>query len=592
MGGVPFRLCGLILAEHALLIGCLAVSCILIAIELCENIFKREFSSDFLAGISVVTAVLLHEYWAAILVVFMLSGGQSLERLAMKNASAVLQALAARMPHRARRKSDGGIEEVSLDDIQIGDLIEVHPHDICPVDGVVVTGRSSMDEAFLTGEPYHMPKVEGSTVISGAINGEGLLTIRASAVARDSRYQRIATVIEQQATRKVPIRRIADALAGWYTPFGLIVAIAAGAISGDPVRFLAVLVVATPCPLLIGIPICIIGAISSAARRGIIIRDPRALETTATCSAMILDKTGTLTVGMPTVTSIERFNGWDEPSLLPLLLSVEHYSKHPLGGAVVTFATSLGYTPLEVTSVSEQAGTGLHGFVGSHHIAIGKRSLLVDAGVVDLPPPAGPECAVLIDDMPAALITFRDVPRKESRPFVEHLAEHHGITNVMLLSGDRDTEAQYLASLVGITSARGGLSPEEKLITLEEVLKHQRTIFIGDGINDAPALQAATVGIGLGTKSDILTESADVIVLDPSLERVDAFLHLSHRVRAIALQTGIGGIALSILGMTAAAFGFLPPVLGACVQEAIDLAAIINALRTTSPRMTEGDRFL
>lgn len=589
--GFPLRISGFHGAERVFLFCCLAISCVLIAIELGEKILKREFSSDFLAGISVVTAVLLHEYWAAVLVVFMLSGGQSLERLAMKNASAVLQALSERMPHRARRKRNGGIEEVSLDNLEIGDLIEVHPHDICPVDGVVVAGRSSMDEAFLTGEPYHMPKVAGSTVISGAINGEGLLTIRSSAAAKDSRYQRIASVIEQQATRKVPIRRIADELAGWYTPFGLIVAIAAGVISGEPVRFLAVLVVATPCPLLIGIPICIIGAISSAARRGIIIRDPSALEITATCSAMILDKTGTLTVGKPNVTAIKRFNGWDEAALLPLLLSVEQYSKHPLGAAVVAFASTRGYTPIEVTSVSEQAGRGLHGVVGNHHIAIGKRSLLVDAGIADIPPPSGPECAVLIDDKPAALITFRDVPRKESRPFVEHLADHHGITNVMLLSGDRDTEAQYLASLVGITSARGGLSPEEKLITLEEVLKHQRTIFIGDGINDAPALQAATVGIGLGTKSDILTESADVIVLDPSLERVDSFLHLSHRVRAIALQTGVGGIALSILGMTAAAFGFLPPVIGACVQEGIDLLAIFNALRTTSPKMTEGDTF-
>jgi len=589
--GIPFRILGFFSTEWIILLSALILSGSIILFDLLKDIIRKDFSSDFLAGISIVTAICLEEYWAAILVVFMLSGGQSLERLAMKNASAILQALAQRMPHHARRRINGSIEDISLDEVRIGDLIEVHPHDICPVDGIVIDGRSSMDEAFLTGEPYVMPKVGGSTVISGAINGEGLLTIRASALARDSRYQKIAAVIEQQATKRVRMRRIADSIASWYTPFGLIVAILAWSLSGDPTRFLSVLVVATPCPLIIGIPVAIIGAISSAARKGIIIRDPASLEAASTCSAMILDKTGTLTIGKPQVTSLKLFGGWNENELLPLLLSAERYSKHPLATAIVAYAELKGCAPQNVTTVEEQPGRGLVATIDGHTIEIGQWSLLAAAGAAVSEQPQGPSCSVIVNGAPAALLTFRDIPRRESRPFVEHLAAHHGIRNVMMLSGDRDTEAQYLASQVGITNARGGLSPEEKLSTLQEVMAKEHTIFIGDGINDAPSLQAATVGIGLGTKSDIIGESADVIILEPSLERVDAFLHLSRRVRKIAFQTGLGGIALSIIGMGAAAAGFLPPVIGACVQEGIDLLSILNALRTTAPAMTQGDTF-
>lgn len=589
--GVPLRLLGYVEAEWILLVSALCISGALVLFDLLRDVLKKEFSSDFLAGISIVTAAILQEYWAAILVVFMLSGGQSLERLAMKNASAILQALSQRMPHKARRRSNGSIEEISLDEVRVGDVIELHPHDICPVDGIVIDGRSSMDEAFLTGEPYVMPKVGGSTVISGAINGEGLLTIRASALAQDSRYQKIAAVIEQQATRRVRMRRIADAIASWYTPFGLLVAVLAGVLSGDSTRFLAVLVVATPCPLIIGIPVAIIGAISSAARKGIIIRDPSSLETASTCSAMILDKTGTLTVGKPQVTAITLFGSWRETELLPLLFSAEQYSKHPLATAIVERGKAAGCSPHEVISVTEQPGRGLLATVDGRTIEVGSWSLLTEKGVTIHQQPQGLSCGVVVDGSPAALITFRDTPRRESRPFVQHLADRHGIRNVMMLSGDRDAEAQYLAAQVGITTARGGLSPEEKLTTLQDVMSRERAIFIGDGINDAPSLQAATVGIGLGTKSDIIGESADVIILEPSLERVDAFLHLSHRVRTIALQTGLGGIALSIIGMAAAAAGFLPPVIGACVQEGIDLLSIMNALRTTSPEMTQGDSF-
>jgi heavy metal translocating P-type ATPase len=589
--GVPLRLLGYFSLEWIFLVSALVLSGAIILFDLLKDIIRKDFSADFLAGISIVTAIFLEEYWAAILVVFMLSGGQSLERLAMKNASAILQALAQRMPHHARRRVNGSVEQISLDEVNIGDIIEVYPHDICPVDGIVIDGRSSMDEAFLTGEPYVMPKVGGSTVISGAINGEGLLTIRASALARDSRYQKIAAVIEQQATKRVRMRRIADAIASWYTPFGLIVALLAWGFSGDPIRFLSVLVVATPCPLIIGIPVAIIGAISSAARKGIIIRDPASLEAASTCSAMILDKTGTLTVGKPQVTSIKLFGDWSENKILPLLLSAEQYSKHPLATAIVSYAELAGATPLNVATVEEQPGRGLVASIDGCTIEIGKWSLLEAAGASVSEQPQGPSCSVIVNGAPAALLTFRDIPRRESRPCVEHLAAHHGIRNVMMLSGDRDAEAQYLALQVGITKARGGLSPEEKLETLQEVMAKERTIFIGDGINDAPSLQAATVGIGLGTKSDIIGESADVIILEPSLERVDAFLHLSRRVRTIALQTGLGGIALSIIGMGVAAVGFLPPVVGACVQEGIDLLSILNALRTTAPAMTQGDTF-
>ena len=550
--------------------------------ELFCKALKGEFGSDLLAGISILTSLALTEYLAGVLVILMLSGGEALENYALKRASSVLDALAKRMPHRARKRSSDGVTEVSLEEITIGDHLELLPHDICPVDGRVIEGRGNMDEAYLTGEPYAVEKIPGSEVISGAINGETLLTIEATALPIDSRYQKIAKVIELQSSKQVPMRRIGDRLGAWYTPLAVAIAAISWFVAGDPKRFLSVIVIATPCPLLIAIPVAIIGAISNAAKRGIIIKDPSALEETSSCRTIILDKTGTLTYGTPMLTEVDTSGDFASDDVLHAVSSLEVYSKHPLAEAVREAAKVKNLKPLIVSSVSEQPGTGLRGICEGREIRVLGRGQVTAMGLEPLPHKVGLECHVVIDGKLAAALRFKDVPRLESRTFVDHLGIHHGITKVMILSGDRDVEVRRLAELVGIKDVTGGLSPEEKLNRVILESTHAPTLYIGDGINDAPALQAATVGIALGTKSDITSEAADVVILEQSLVKVDEFIHLSNRMREIALQSAIGGMALSIVGMSFAAFGFLTPLAGAILQEVIDVVAVVNALRTAA----------
>ena len=303
--------------------------------ELLTKVVKLQFGSDLLAGISIVTAALLGEYLAGALVVLMLSGGEALESYAVRSASSVLRALAKRMPSLAHRRQDGQILDVPLSEVAVGDTLVIFPHDICPVDGIVTEGRGVMDESFLTGEPYQMSKTPGSDVISGAINGESALTIRATRPAADSRYAKIMQVMRSAEQNRPQMRRLGDTLGAFYTPMAVLIALVAWGVSGQSSRFLAVLVVATPCPLLIAIPVAIIGAISLCARRGIIVKNPVVLETIATCRTAIFDKTGTLTYGRPRLTDQIVAPGTDAAHVLGLVASLERYSKHPLAQAVL-----------------------------------------------------------------------------------------------------------------------------------------------------------------------------------------------------------------------------------------------------------------
>ncbi len=305
---------------------------------LVKKLWCRQFGSDLLAGVSIVTAIVLREYLVAAIVVLMLSGGEALEAFATARASSVLDAMARRMPSVAHRKEAGGLVDIKLPDIQIGDELTVLPHEICPVDGTVLAGHGVMDEAYLTGEPYEISKTPGSMVISGAINGEALLTIRAEKLAEDSRYARIMQVMHQTEQQRPVLRRLGDQLGAWYTPIALAIAAAAALLSGQPERFLAVVVIATPCPLLLAIPTAIIGAISLAARRAIIIKNPAVLEQVEKCQTLIFDKTGTLTYGRPTLTKLLRADNFEQTQVLQLAASLEQYSKHPLASAFVSAA--------------------------------------------------------------------------------------------------------------------------------------------------------------------------------------------------------------------------------------------------------------
>jgi heavy metal translocating P-type ATPase len=551
--------------------------------ELAQKLIKREFGSDLLAGVSILTAVLLGQYLVAAIVVLMLSGGAALEFYATAKASSVLDALARRMPSIAHRREGPTVVDVKLEDIRIGDELTVFPHEICPVDGAVIVGQGIMDEAYLTGEPYEISKTPGSLVISGAINGDTALTIKAEKLAVDSRYARIMQVMRATEEERPRLRRLGDQLGAWYTPLALLVAGAAGLLSGDAHRFLAVVVIATPCPLLLAIPTAIIGAISLSARRAIIIKNPAVLEQIDTCRTLIFDKTGTLTYGRPTLTAVICAEGFERTEVLRLTGSLEQYSKHPLASAIVGAARQEGIALLPVSQINERPGEGLRGTIQGRTVGITGRSK-VAAKDLPLPPLAsGLECLVFIDGRYAAALRFHDAPRKDSRLFIEHLQPRHGVRKVMLVSGDRESEVQYLAESVGITEVHAGKSPEEKVEIVKRETALDRTLFVGDGINDAPALQAATVGVAFGTASDITTEAADAVVLELALGKVDELMHIGRRMRRIALQSALGGMAASIIGMVVAAAGYLPPIGGAIGQELIDLFAVLNAVRVALP---------
>jgi heavy metal translocating P-type ATPase len=565
------------------LLAALVIGGVPLVFELAKKLFKMEFGSDLLAGISILTAVLLGQYLVATIVVLMLSGGAALEFYATAKASSVLDALAKRVPSIAHRREGSTLQDAKLEEIRVGDVLTVFPHEICPVDGEVLEGHGVMDEAYLTGEPYEISKTPGSQVISGAINGEHALTIHAEKLAVDSRYARIMQVMQATEQQRPRLRRLGDHLGAWYTPLALAVAAAAGLFSADAHRFLAVVVIATPCPLLLAIPTAIVGAISLSARRAIIVKNPGILEQIDSCRTLIFDKTGTLTYGKPTLTAVICATGFDRTEVMRLIGSLEQYSKHPLAAPIVSAAKHENIELLPVSHVSEHPGEGLLGIIDGRKVQITGRGK-VAAEHLPLPPLAsGLECLVFIDGRYAAALRFHDTPRKDSRTFIEHLRPRHGVRKVMLVSGDRESEVKYLAETVGITEVHASKSPEEKVEIVKRETARDKTLFVGDGINDAPALLAATVGVAFGTASDITAEAADAVVLESALGKIDELMHIGRRMRRIALQSALGGMIASMVGMIFAAGGYLPPIGGAIGQELIDLFAVLNAVRVALP---------
>jgi heavy metal translocating P-type ATPase len=588
--GMVAALCALLVfhdqqAESILLLIAIAVSSLPLLIGTMREVFRLNFSVDILAVLSIVTAMLLQQYWVAAIVILMLSGGKALEEIATARASSVLSALAKRMPQIAHRiNSDGSTADIPTEAIEVGDWVILFPHELCPVDGNVLEGSGGMDESYLTGEPFLMAKAPGTNVLSGAINGNAALTIRATRLASDSRYAKIVEVLHASEQNRPKIRRLGDRIGSWYTPLALGVAIASWLFSGQSERFLAVLVIATPCPLLIAIPVAIIGAISVGARYGIIIKDPSILEKLDSCRTLLVDKTGTLTYGKPILSEIMCLGQWPRDMILQLAASLERYSKHPLANAVTTVADHEGLGILNAENVSESPGKGLAGRVHGHSMTLTGRGKLPPDLSRDLPPVTpGLECVVLIDGHLAGLIHFQDLPRHESKPFLRHLGSVHKIEKVVLLSGDRPAEVSLFAAGMGISHVYGGKSPEEKVEIVREMTAQSPTLYIGDGINDAPAMLNATAGVALGVNSDITAEAAGAVILQSSLASVDELIHIGSRMRRIALLSAVGGMALSLAGMGAAAAGYLTPIQGAILQEIIDLASIVNSLRMILP---------
>jgi heavy metal translocating P-type ATPase len=517
----------------------------------------------------------------------MLAGGNALEQYVTRRASAVLSALAKRLPSVAHRRTGQHITDISLDKVRVGDSIMLLPHEICPVDGMIVEGNGTMDESYLTGEPYVISKTVGSGVLSGAMNGDSALTIKATALPQDSRYMRIMQVMREAEMNRPRFRRIADRLGAWYTVLAVGVAVCGWIAGGDATRFLSVLVIATPCPLLLAIPVTIMGAISISASRGIIVKNPAMLEQISRCRTMIFDKTGTLTYGKPALTEVLHSPEISAAEAIRMAASVEQYSRHPLAQPILDRAHDERLSLAPACEVSEKPGQGLTARVEGRLVHITGRKQLQSKNpelTSHLPPAeVGMECILVIDGQYGATFRFQDTPRAESRSFVRHLIPKHNVDRIVLLSGDREAEVRYLANEVGIKEVLFSKSPEEKVAIVREEKRRAPTLFVGDGINDAPAMQAATVGVAFGQNSDITAEAADAVVMEPSLRKVDELIHIGRRMRRIALQSAVGGMALSTIGMLVAAAGHLPPVAGAITQEIIDVAAVLNAVRAALP---------
>lgn len=564
-------------------------------VQILLKLIKGDLGADLLAAIALLTACILNQYLTAVIIILMISSGQALEAYAMRKASSVLLALAERMPAIAHKKISNGIEDISLTHIHIGDNIIIYPHETCPVDGIVTEGHGSMDESYLTGEPYQISKVPGAAVLSGAINGETVLTIQAQKVPSESRYASIVTVLQEAEQKRPTLRRLGDQIGAVFAPIALILAFVTWYMTGDAIRFLAVLVIATPCPLLIAIPITVISAISMAAKRAIIIKDPTVLERLPTCRTAIFDKTGTLTYGKPILTEILAKEDYDSNFILQNAASLERYSKHPLASAILQAAKKNNLSLLDATSVTEPPGKGLSGIIGQNKILVTHRKKILEEFPEmknQLPlTSTGLECMIMINDQYAATLRFRDIPRKETQSFISHLKPFHQFYKIMLVSGDRESEVKYLGTLLNLSEIHASQTPQQKLEIVRSEMKKDATLFMGDGINDAPALTAATVGIAFGEFSSVTAEAAGAVIMENSLNRVDELIHLSLATRKIALESAIGGMALSVIGMGFAAAGFLTPVAGAIIQEIIDVIAIMNALRLIWGKNIETDIF-
>lgn len=522
----------------------------------------------------------------------MQTGGEALERLAEGRASAAVRALEEAAPHEAHRiAADGAVEDLAADAVSPGDLLLVRPGEMVPCDAVVLEGASHVDVSRLTGEPVPVHASAGTPLPSGAVNGEGPLTMRATARAAESLYARIVELVRSAQASKAPLQRLADRYAVWFTPLTLIVCVVAFVASHDARRVLAVLVVATPCPLILATPVAIIGGLNRAARRQVVVRNGVALEQLGDVTTAMFDKTGTLTVGRPALSRAAPMAPFGEVELLELAGAVEHGSGHLLARSVVSGAEARGVRLPSATDIREAPGQGVSGRVRGRTVVVGSREFVrghAPGAIAPLDAADGHRAAlrayVAVDGAPAGVLEFADATRPEAAELLRRLAGL-GIRRMALLSGDRRENVQALGDALGFTETHANLLPDGKVALIREAMgRGERVVMVGDGTNDAPALSTATVGVALASHGGGITaEAADVVILADDLGRVAEAVETSRRTMRIARQSIWTGLGMSGAAMVVAALGHIPPVAGAVLQEVIDVAVILNALRAARP---------
>jgi heavy metal translocating P-type ATPase len=553
------------------------------------GMLRGRFAADLVAALAILTAMILNQPFAGLVIVLMQTGGEGLEYFAERRASAAVRALEAEAPRIAHRRVEGGVEAVPVDAIAVGDVLLVRPGEMVPCDGVVRGGHSHIDASRLTGEPLPVPARPGTLLQSGAINLDGPLDMESTAAASESLYARIVELVRTAQASKAPLQRMADRYAVWFTPATLAVCGVAWLISGDPLRVLAVLVVATPCPLILATPVAIIGGINRAARRQIIVRHGGALEALAAVDAVVFDKTGTLTAGRPEVSSVRALPPHRESELLRLAGAIEEGSGHLLARTLVDSATARGIELPAASGVSEAAGRGIRGIVEGRRVAVGALSYIREvepaaglalAGLHD--GTAALRAYVAVDGKGGGSVTYADRVRPGAAAVVARLRDL-GFKRVLLLSGDSAANVAAVAREVGIEETGADLLPEDKVRRVAALSGGaRRVLMVGDGTNDAPALSSAAVGLALAAHGGgIAAEAADVVLLVDDLGRVPEAVTIGRRTIRIARQSILAGLGMSAAAMVLAAAGFLAPAAGALLQEGIDVAVILNALRAT-----------
>jgi heavy metal translocating P-type ATPase len=547
------------------------------------------WASDIVAAMAIVTSVVMDQPLAGLIVVVMQTGGEALERYAEGRASRAVQELEADRPKSAHVQRGGEVSDIRADEIVVGDRVIVRAGELIPCDGIVEEGRSELDTSRLTGESLPQSIEPGVPVSSGSINGDRLFTMRATAIAEASQYERIVQLVRAALETKAPFQRIADRYAVWFTPITLVIAVAAAATTGDYQRFLAVLVVATPCPLILAPPIAIIGGINRAARRQIIVRNGAAIERLATANVAVLDKTGTLTIGKPVVHAVIPYPPFSRADVLRLAGAVEQGAAHLLARTLTDAAKAENASLPPVRDVVEAPGRGVTGIIGDDTVMVGSHGFIAERLTLDadnsIPENSsvGLKAYVAINGRFAGVVAY-DEQLRESVPAILSDLESLDIPRVLLLSGDHADNARAIAKSLGINEVRGDMKPEDKVAVVKELTAAgDRVLMVGDGTNDAPALSAATVGIALaGHGGGVTAEAADLVILVDDLGRVPEAIRISRHSMKIARESVWAGLGLSGIAMLFAAAGKIAPVPGALLQEVIDIAVIINALRASA----------
>ena len=567
-----------------------AVTLAVLTVDVARSLRRGDVGVDAIALLAMAGALALGELLAGVVIALMLSGGGALDAAAGRRARRELTALLERAPRIAHRRTATGVEEVSVDGVAPGDVVVVRAGEVVPVDGVVTSSRATVDESALTGEPLPVARAAGAPVRSGTANAAEAFELRATRRAAESAYAELVRLVEAAEADHAPFVRMADRYAAFLLPVTLLLAGVAWAGSGDAVRALAVLVVATPCPLILAAPIAFASGVSRAAREGVVVKGGAAIEGLGRARSVLLDKTGTLTLGAPRVEDVRALGPLGPEEVLRLAASLDELSAHVVAEALVHDAEARGLVLAAVTDVHERPGEGIEGTVEGRRVVVGSRAWLrdrgVDAATVPRAPAGRAQVLVAVDGEPAGAVVLGDRPRPDAPAAISALRAA-GVARIAMVTGDDRRTAQEVAQGLDLDDVVAEAEPQDKLAVTRRFQADPATrpvVMVGDGVNDAPALAAADVGVAMaGLGATVSTSAADVVITVDRLDRLAAAVQIGRRSLLIARQSVLAGMGLSLAAMVVAALGHLPPVAGALLQEAIDLAVILNALRALRP---------